>query len=126
VIFGTVFDTKLKKNEIKVTVIASGFPDTTPRKTLFSGATNNAINTNAGMPAADDSEDRNKGRIFNSIFTNQAPAQSTTSASQPFPSAASRVEKPIEKVEEKKPRIEDDEDDDWGAIPAFLRRSKVK
>ncbi|HRH26036.1 MAG TPA: cell division protein FtsZ [Candidatus Paceibacterota bacterium] len=126
VIFGTVFDTKLKKNEIKVTVIASGFPDSTPRKTLFSSATNAAINTNAGMPAPDDSDDRNKGRIFNSIFNNQSPSQASNAASQPFPSASSRIEKPVEKIEEKKPRIEDDEDDDWGAIPAFLRRSKVK
>ncbi|MFC1775494.1 cell division protein FtsZ [Patescibacteria group bacterium] len=39
VIFGTVLDEKLKKGEIKVTVIATGFPESTPKKSLFqSGA----------------------------------------------------------------------------------------
>ncbi|MFC1614953.1 cell division protein FtsZ [Patescibacteria group bacterium] len=35
VIFGTVLDEKLKKGEIKVTVIATGFPESTPKKSLF-------------------------------------------------------------------------------------------
>lgn len=35
VIFGTIFDEKLKKNEVKVTVIASGFPDPLAREGLF-------------------------------------------------------------------------------------------
>ena len=38
VIFGTIHDEKLKKGEIKVTVIATSFPADMPRKTLFSGA----------------------------------------------------------------------------------------
>ena len=32
IIFGTVRDDKLKKGEIKITVIASGFPDTNMKK----------------------------------------------------------------------------------------------
>ncbi len=36
VIFGTVKDEKLRKNEIRITVIASGFPETNTRKSLFS------------------------------------------------------------------------------------------
>ncbi|MEK7151986.1 MAG: cell division protein FtsZ [Patescibacteria group bacterium] len=35
VIFGTIKDEKLKKGEIKVTVIASGFPESAAEKTLF-------------------------------------------------------------------------------------------
>ena len=38
VIFGTIHDEKLKKGEIKVTVIATSFPADMPRKNLFSGA----------------------------------------------------------------------------------------
>ena len=37
VIFGTILDDKLKKGEIKVTVIATNFPADLPRKSLFSG-----------------------------------------------------------------------------------------
>ena len=38
VIFGTIFDEKLKKGELKVTVIATSFPADMPRKSLFSGS----------------------------------------------------------------------------------------
>lgn len=35
VIFGTIHDNKLKKGEIRITVIASGFPENAPKKSLF-------------------------------------------------------------------------------------------
>ena len=38
VIFGTIRDEKLKKGEIRVTVIATSFPADMPRKSLFSAA----------------------------------------------------------------------------------------
>ncbi|MEK7569815.1 MAG: cell division protein FtsZ [Patescibacteria group bacterium] len=38
VIFGTIYDDKLKKGELKVTVIASSFSGEMPRKSLFSGS----------------------------------------------------------------------------------------
>ena len=37
VIFGAIRDDKLKKNEIKITVIASGFPENQKKKNLFAG-----------------------------------------------------------------------------------------
>ncbi len=92
VIFGTIKDEKLKKGEVKITVIASGFPDGARSKPLFSA------------PAEKTSEDR--GKIFNTIMP------SSVSKEAPKP--------PI--VEEKK--VLDDTDDDWGAVPAFLRRAK--
>src|ERR1035437_4210786 len=41
VIFGTIRDEKLKKGEIKVTVIATSFPTDMPKKNLFSGTNAN-------------------------------------------------------------------------------------
>ena len=38
VIFGTIHDERLRKGELKVTVIATNFPTDMPRKNLFSGA----------------------------------------------------------------------------------------
>ncbi|HRY30995.1 MAG TPA: cell division protein FtsZ [Candidatus Paceibacterota bacterium] len=38
VIFGTVKDDKLKKGDIKITIIASGFPENSPKKSLFGGS----------------------------------------------------------------------------------------
>jgi len=42
VIFGAIRDEKLKKNEIKITVIASGFPENQKKKNLFSGTSDKA------------------------------------------------------------------------------------
>ena len=91
IIFGTVRNDSLKKGDVKITVIASGFASNgAPKKTLFQ--------------LDHDKEDRKK--IFNSMPTigkdSKAPA----------------AEKKTEPVA--------DNDDDWGAVPAFLRRSKLK
>lgn len=102
IIFGTVKDDKLKKGEVRITVIASNFPDNYQRKgsSLFQ--------TFSGE------EDRVKGKIFNVI-------------GQPHKEAP----KPV--IEEKKAEIKtdtppppEDNDDSWNAVPAFLRRSKLK
>lgn len=90
IIFGTVKDDKLKKGEVKITVIASNFPENFNKKTLFQS-------TQVASKEKDKEED--KGKIFNSI-----PVQ---------PKSEEKVNEVIE-------------DDDWGAVPAFLRRSKLK
>jgi len=109
VIFGTVRDDKLKKNEVKVTVIAAGFPEgihtNTPDKTV------QAINNIQELKPR---EDTLRNRIFSPT---PAPVQ------QPAPKVVEKV------VVEEKKEIKNDvqsDDDDWGAVPAFLRRSKLK
>lgn len=115
VIFGTVKDEKLKKNEVKVTVIASGFQESLIKKTLFQMNTPTATPEAAPVvpPVAQQEEKR---RIFNSITTPPVTPQQ-----QPVVK-----EKPAPAQEEKKIIIDDTADDDWGAVPAFLRRSKIK
>lgn len=88
IIFGTVKDDKLKKGEVKITVIASNFPESFTKKTLFQSAQPQPVK-----------EIEEKGKIYNSI-----PVSETR--------------------DNTKPDIE--EDDEWGAVPAFLRRSKLK
>jgi cell division protein FtsZ len=103
IIFGTVRDEKLKKGEVKITVIASSFPEAQARKTLFG--------TDAKELARADRED--EGKIYNALPTQpKQPIQQT----QPQP--------PVE-PEAKKLEVEQ-EDDEWGAVPAFLRRSRLK
>lgn len=104
IIFGTVRDEKLKKGEVKITVIASGFPDNYMKHTLFGDRTRNE-NTD---------EEEKRGKIFNSM-----PFMGNKDTRQ-----EERVEE-IKEPEEKKQTVIDD-DDDWGAVPAFLRRSKLK
>lgn len=108
VIFGTVRDDKLKKNEVKITVIAAGFPETNTNNISPNNISTPKVTTQTPTTETKPKEE-SKGRIFNSISSNSNPT-------------------PVrEKVEEKK-EIKNDiqDDDDWGAVPAFLRRSKLK
>ena len=98
IIFGTVRDEKLKKGEVKITVIASNFPENFTKKNLFQSVQNTAKE----VTERKESFDEEKGKIYNSI---------------PTPSS-SRTEDKID--------VTDDPDDEWGAVPAFLRRSKIK
>ncbi len=111
VIFGTVRDEKLKKGEVRVTVIASGFGDgpqtvapAIRSKSLFSSS------------APEQKEEAPKGKIHNTITPPPAAA--------PIIKEEKSEPKPI--IEDKKSSIPtiDSEDDDWGAVPAFLRRKK--
>jgi cell division protein FtsZ len=96
VIFGTINTNKLKKGEIQITVIASGFSD---------------------LPS-------NKKSLFN--FSG-APASNATKNSEVEEKKTKQgKEKPVSTIiiddENNKETI--NEDDDWGVVPAFLRRSK--
>ncbi len=99
VIFGTSRDLKLKKGEIRITVIASGFPE--------SGASRSAGSSSLfqfGGPKGKGHEE-----------------EKTKSASV----AAAATEARRDTVAEEK-KFDAVTEDDWGAVPAFLRRSKLK
>ncbi|MFA5840802.1 MAG: cell division protein FtsZ [Candidatus Paceibacterota bacterium] len=109
VIFGTIRDEKLKKGEIKVTVIATSFPADMPRKNLFSAATSGLMK--------DETPAVVKKEIHNSIQNNMQGVNSNNNLSN------NDFIKKIEKKEVIEDIIEDD-GDDWSAVPAFLRRTK--
>ena len=98
VIFGSIRDDSMKKGEIKVTVIATGFSPSEQKKSLFG--------------KKDTFEDR--GSVKSSTHTRPVVRK------QEEPSEDSFVEE-IETVDD----FNGDEDDDnWSAVPAFLRRRK--
>lgn len=113
VIFGAIKDEKLKKNEIKVTVIATGFPEGMLSKS------SSLFGISAPRRAQHEEEREERSVIHNSLGD-------VASMVKP------RVENKEEIIniipEEKKENTNstDDDDDDWGAVPAFLRRSKIK
>ncbi len=136
IIFGTISDPSVKKGEVKITVIASGFPEPTNRRIFSDGRGEAKVERVAEKPApvvekpsffggrsiapepvaaserpADTSREapRDRARIFNSITPNPINTRP-------------EVKPATAKVDEKKP----DDGDDWSAIPAFLRRSKIK
>jgi cell division protein FtsZ len=112
IIFGTVREEKLKKGEIKITVIASGFPEAIVKKTLFQSA----------APASREQEEEkpSRGKIYNSMPSfskSEKPETETRPAPTDLP--------PPPAAAPQSANLDDDEDD-WGAVPAFLRRSKLK
>jgi len=92
IIFGAIRDERLKKGEIKVTVIASGFPE----------------QRSAGA-----------GSLFQIGRREEKPRIFGISSRQDEENEA-----PARPVEEQKTTEESEQDDEWGAVPAFLRRSK--
>ncbi len=101
IIFGATRDDKLKKSEIRVTVIATGFPAAgiNPRSTpLFSTPRSGEKDADLPPPI---------GKIYN------APAIPIK-------------EKEKDDLLDTKPKADDKDDDDWGAVPSFLRRPKIK
>jgi len=127
VIFGTIRDDKLKKNEIRITVIAAGFPETSKANAQARPTVQRTIEE--VFPVK---EEKQRNRIFNSLSRLPADKHSEpahdASPIASLPKEAPAPESAKEKIEEKKPTapVAKDDDDDWGAIPAFLRRSKLK
>jgi cell division protein FtsZ len=126
VIFGAIKDEKLKKNEVRVTVIATGFPEK-----------DGTVQTPSLMRSADYAprvqqppveKEPLRGRIFNSMSAGPSvvepevreevilPVREETRPPQQTPPKEAR---PVDQIDE-------ESDDDWGAVPAFLRRSKLK
>lgn len=121
VIFGTIRDDKLKKNEVRVTVIASGFPDTASKRppvTSFGGF-RDEIKSAVGFTPVTTSTDATvteRGAIYNQISPPvKKPESIKTTISVRSDDRSGRTE----------PAKQDkDEEEDWSSIPAFLRRNK--
>jgi cell division protein FtsZ len=111
IIFGTIRNDNLKKGEIRITVIATGFPEAMVRKSSFYKKEDQEKVME--RPSIDDSD--RKSKIYNSL----------PSTTNPTP-AAPKIE--INPTEKKTIPIADTgaDDDEWSAVPAFLRRSKLK
>lgn len=132
VIFGAIKDDKLKKNEVKVTVIATGFPASDTDNYSSTTVVRTPGRTESHEPVPEEAEE-SRGRIFNSL---SIPRREEKAETEDEPIAASEPDKPVQKKEAPKsePRpepkpvdpIDEEDDEDWGAVPAFLRRSKLK
>lgn len=94
VIFGTIRDEKLKKGEMKVTVIATGFPTDMPRRSLF--------------------QSQKIGEQTIATATKEEITQAVVK----------ETGKEILKKNEKEDDLFIDDTDDWSTVPAFLRRNK--
>ena len=128
VIFGAIKDDKIKKNELKVTVIATGFPELDAPQ----GESSTVVRTPlTRQPASEEPEEEGRGRIFNSLTTPRKKEEEKTQEPAVAPNTAPEQRpEPVQSNIKTEPRpvdpIDEEDDEDWGAVPAFLRRSKLK
>ncbi len=108
VIFGTTRDEKLKKGEIRITVIATGFPTDSPRKSLFQTQADMTIQKAAELPDKEKKANK-KSEVVETIDDDFIPTSPKKDSIEIIDDAFSDDSK---------------EDDDWSAVPSFLRRKK--
>jgi cell division protein FtsZ len=127
VIFGAIKDDKLKKNELKVTVIATGFPEEHANpQTSISRRAPAAMQSRPVEPEEEAVVTESKGKIFNSLsIPKRAEPEPVSTPQEPTTTPARPTDMPKRDPKPVDPMDEDD-DGDWGAVPAFLRRSKLK
>lgn len=105
VIFGTISDDKLKKGEMKVTVIATGFPTDTPKRSLFQSSNNKTNEKTLGN--------------FSKEEVIEAVKKETDKNSSEYIKNNNKEDKNKDEDD-----LFIDDTDDWGTVPAFLRRKK--
>ncbi|MCX6758067.1 MAG: cell division protein FtsZ [Candidatus Nomurabacteria bacterium] len=127
VIFGTIRDEKLKKGEIKVTVIATSFPADMPRnntKPLFGILQNNNNIKDREKKDERKEEKKEERKDDRKEIHNSVPNLNVNIDTNDFTKKLEVTKEPV-KVEEEI-IIDDDASDDWSAVPAFFRRNKKK
>jgi len=110
VIFGAINNDKLKKNEIKVTVIASGFPSnhTRPLLNIPPKPVTQKETVEAEEPATIRQSFSTSLRVRKPEPTPASPQQHT----------------PVVRAETVPEEHDEEDADEWSSVPAFLRRGK--
>lgn len=117
IIYGIYNDESLKKDEIKVTVIATGFPTSRKhseeRESFYNREAKTEVKPEPTIREAIQKKEADN-RIENSLTENNTTEKE------------SKVEKFTEDKKTTKPvaTVDEEEDDDWGSLPPFLQRRK--
>jgi len=110
VIFGAVTDDSLKKGQVRVTVIATGFPEAGARSSLFAGSQRLVAKKDQDVPPVNP-----RAREEMKKAADIMPEKSEKQPMKEMPKQPESAKAPI------KPEVEE-EDDTWGGLPSFLRR----
>lgn len=115
IIFGAVIDPTMKKGELKVTVIATGFPKGEGTKHIDDHLKNHFTQS---APRTEKKAPVSEGRIYNSLPDDDDTFEDEDEESNLPPPPPRTLERRV---------VQDDDDSDWGgSLPSFLRRSKLK
>ena len=112
IFFGTIKDERLKKGEIKITVIATGFPTDSPKKSLFQGPSQTFGDKQGISSITKEDVFPTRKEIHNSI---QQPASGSFTVKTDTPAKKTEI---IEEV------YDEEIDDDWSAVPSIFRSKK--
>ena len=126
IIYGIYNDDTLKKDEVKVTVIATGFPTSTGARR---GESNRVESINTSMsPSIQDNRNPNNLRDFIKHTDRQDRSEDKIDNTvSTVDNKKKDKDKDEEFVEDKKPKFvfnNEEEEEDWGALPPFLMRKK--
>ena len=138
VIFGAIIDSKVRKGEIKITVIASGFPDegrksqrdirqVAPRNEKAANSPSFKETRNDSRKESEDEDD--DGTLFTSSdekFVDFVRKDKDSAERAIFNTVPEDKNKQSTKRQEPETFEEEEDDDDLGVIPSFLRRSKLR
>jgi len=117
VIFGAVTDSSLKKGEVRVTVIATGFPELPPRSTLFAASSRIAARKDSEVPpvtsAPDFREKEGEREAGKADEESRASAKTEKDKGGKAPAKSTEIHSAA---------IKHEEDDSWGGLPSFLRK----
>lgn len=127
VIWGKTQDDKLKKGEIRVTVIATGFPNSGSRKSIFQAKQGMVNNT----PRVEESLEEDNLIVEETVPEKKPLRKEEPKEVKEIRNSIPTVEDFEELQKKEKEPIEivdgddfEEDDDDWSAVPAFLRRKK--
>jgi cell division protein FtsZ len=139
IIFGTTINDTLKKDEIKVTVIATGFPSS---HRTGAAASRDSFNTITNIQnLVNKSDAKQESSSIRNFFGVTTPAKPEPKMEEDY---EDDVEEPVivKEVKKSEPKAEvkeapkkevkkeaeaidlTDDSDEWGSIPAFMRRNK--
>ena len=127
VIFGIMRDEKLKKGQIRIIVIATGFPES-PAHAAHTGTERSLFS----MPT--ERRDEERGRIYHDLLKREEKAVVEEKRSKKEEKEIAPEKPPVKEKEEplvtaqphkrEEAPVVPEDDESWGAIPAFLRRHK--
>ncbi len=143
IIFGTIKDDKLKKNELQITVIAANFPDKLTalrniqreRDNLIENSLQNNSYSNSNSSNIDNLNQNSNQEVKSRDIENNNSSNSTGKIFNSISGIFGKEENKNDKNNQNTADIidentnimkpaPDNEEDDWNAVPAFLRRSK--
>ncbi|HQU08055.1 MAG: cell division protein FtsZ [Parcubacteria group bacterium 21-54-25] len=124
IIFGMMHDEKLKKGQVRIIVIATGFPEGSVERHEI------AVQESSLFSLPKEQQEEERGKIYNNILKTEnakehaePPKKKEKEKEEPIVTATP-VKRDEPKMPPQTPSTAEKDDEAWGAIPQFLRRHK--